>query len=127
MKLLLFIGLGGFIGSIGRYLMSGACQRLMGGGAALFPVGTLAVNAAGSFLIGLLAALFQERFLIAPELRIALFIGVLGGFTTFSTYSYETMSLMLDGQWRVAVANFLLSNLICLILVIAGYRLGQWL
>ena len=103
---LLYIGIGGFLGSIARYWASGAAQRLAG--RQDFPYGTLAVNIIGCFLIGFLSSLAATRQLFSPETRLFLFVGLLGGFTTFSTFSYEVFSFAHDGQFLSALWNLFL-------------------
>lgn len=88
---LLLVGIGGFVGSIARYWVQGDTYKVSGPG---FPYGTLAVNIVGCFLIGIVIVLTEERFLIIPEIRILLAVCVLGGFTTFSSFSYETIALI---------------------------------
>jgi CrcB protein len=107
----LIAGLGGFVGSAFRYWISTETYRLLGQG---FPYGTLLVNVVGCFLIGFLMAFFEERFVINPNLRIFLTIGILGGFTTFSTFSFETVSLLREGSYLTASANVMYSLLNCL-------------
>jgi len=106
MSNIILVGVGGFIGSVGRYLLGGWVHRLMDN--AWFPYGTLAVNICGCFLIGLLGGLFDTRQVLGPEARMFLFIGVLGGFTTFSSFGYETMALARDGEFLAAGANIAL-------------------
>jgi len=103
MERLLWIGLGGFVGSVLRYLASGLVQSLARN--ASFPLGTLAVNAAGCLVIGLLSQWSDSRGAFSPEARSLVFVGILGGFTTFSTFSNETMNLLRDGQLPAALAN----------------------
>jgi CrcB protein len=98
----LLVGLGGFIGSVARYWVSGLVQGITG---PTFPFGTLAVNVLGSFMLGLVLSLSLERGLIAPDLRLLLTVGVCGGFTTMSTFSYETVELMRDGELLASVWN----------------------
>ena len=88
---ILLVGAGGFVGSVLRYGLSGAVHRLLP--FAAFPYGTLAVNVVGCLAIGLLAGWSEARQVIGPELRLFLFIGLLGGFTTFSTFGYETFEM----------------------------------
>ena len=91
-----------------------------------FPWGTLAVNIVGSLFIGILAAFGDSaRVGLPPEARQFLMIGVLGGFTTFSSFSLQTLRLMQDGDWARAAGNVLLSVIVCLIAVAAGYRLAR--
>jgi CrcB protein len=124
MSQVLLIGLGGFLGTISRYGLAGLCQRLAFGEGKLFPYGTLAVNVLGCLFLGLIIQLSEERFLMRPEIRLALTIGFLGGFTTFSTFGYETFALWNDGDWRRAALNFVLTNGLGLLAVWMGYRLG---
>lgn len=121
MAKLLIIALCGGVGSVLRYLVSGWCQALSVGA---FPLGTLVVNVVGCLLIGFLGALFFGPFLIRDEYRLALMVGLLGGFTTFSSYSWETLSLANNGQVGVALWNIALSNVLGLGGAWAGYRLG---
>lgn len=100
---LLLAGLGGFIGSAGRYLVGGWVHQLLPN--ATFPFGTLAVNSVGCFCIGLLGGLADVRQLFGPEARVFLLIGVLGGFTTFSSFAYETLALTRDAEFLRAFAN----------------------
>lgn len=100
MKLLLLIGGGSFIGGISRYLLSLYIQGKM---QSSFPYGTLGVNIAGCLLIGIIFG-FGERYNIAPEWRLFFVTGILGGFTTFSAFSNETINLLRDGQfWSASV------------------------
>jgi CrcB protein len=100
---LLFAGLGGFIGSAGRYLIGGWVHGLMP--MTTFPIGTLVVNGTGCLLIGLLGGLIEVRQLFGPDLRVFLLIGVLGGFTTFSSFAYETLALTRDAEFGRALIN----------------------
>lgn len=108
---LLLAGLGGFLGSVCRYWMSTATYRILGQD---FPYGTLAVNVVGSLFIGFLMAFFEERFLVNPNMRIFLTVGILGGFTTFSSFSYETVALLREGSYWMGSANVLASVVTCL-------------
>jgi CrcB protein len=107
MKGWLLIFVGGGCGSLLRYSIAGWVQRWTAGS---FPAGTLTVNLVGCLAIGFLASLFTGPVLIREEYRLAMLVGVLGGFTTFSSFSWETVSLANDGQWWFAAANILLSN-----------------
>lgn len=125
------IALGGALGSLLRYLLSGWVQRSvqsapLTGFPVLFPWGTLAVNLLGCLLLGGLAAAFSGPILIREEYRVGLTIGVLGGFTTFSTFGLETFNLMDDGQFRLALANIGASVGLGYLAVWCGYRLTQW-
>ena len=118
----LLIACGGGAGAILRYAMAGWGQRLVGG---IFPVGTLMVNTLGCLAIGFLASLFAGPLLIRDEYRIAILVGFLGGFTTFSTYGYETFALLGDGEWWSAAANVFFSNVLGLLALWIGVRLAQ--
>ena len=106
MPKLLIIGIGGFAGSILRYLVSDFFSRLFEN--PWFPHGTLAVNAIGCLLIGFLGGLAEIGQTFSPEIRLLLFVGFLGGFTTFSTFGYELFSAGRDGQIMGAFINFAL-------------------
>jgi CrcB protein len=96
------VALGGLVGCLARYWLSGVVQRLGDHG---FPSGTLAVNILGSLVIGIVMTLSLERGLVDERLRILLTTGFCGGFTTMSTFSYETFALLQDGEHLFAVAN----------------------
>lgn len=100
---MILIGLGGFLGAVLRYLVSGGFQSWSG--SAAFPYGTLAVNLIGCLMIGLLAQLVEIRNILSPEARAFLFIGVLGAFTTFSTFGSESMNLLREGQALFSFLN----------------------
>lgn len=97
------VGLGGFLGSVLRYAAGGALVRIRPG--ASFPYETLVINATGCLLIGVLASLSDSRGLPGSQLRLFLVIGVLGGFTTFSAFGYETFHLLRDRQLATAIAS----------------------
>jgi CrcB protein len=119
-KILLLIS-GGALGTLARYSVSGVAHRWLGSS---FPVGTLTVNLLGSFVIGVLWGFF-EREAISPNIRTFLFIGFLGGFTTFSSFSLETLNLFRDGQTKWAILNVLANNVAGLLLVFAGFALAR--
>lgn len=119
---LLFIGLAGLAGTLSRYWLSGAVARRYG---ETFPMGTLAVNLVGCFLAGLLFYLLQERFLVNQTARTVVLIGFLGGFTTFSSYGLQTFTLLQDGEFGFAFINVVVSNVVGLVLVWAGYTLAR--
>lgn len=116
----LWVALGAALGGALRYWCYGAASRL---GAELFPWGTLFVNVAGSAFIGFFATLTgaDGRLLVSPEARVFVMAGFCGGFTTFSTFSLETLRLMEDRQWMHASANVASSVFLCL----AGVWLGH--
>lgn len=100
---ILVVGAGGFVGSVFRYLISGALQKLSPEG--VFPLGTLGVNIIGCLVIGLLAGVAENLQVFGPQVRLFLFLGVLGGFTTFSSFGYETMAMLRDGQALAAMTS----------------------
>ena len=118
----LWICLGGAAGTGARYLMSGWVQRLGGS----FPYGTLAVNLLGSFLLGVLMQVALTTNLLSPTLRLALTAGVLGGFTTYSTFNYETLQFFQDGAWLFGTLNVLATVLGCLIAGAFGLFATRW-
>lgn len=123
MQNILIVGMGGFIGASLRYLLSGWVQRLSG--QAGFPYGTIAVNLLGCLLIGFLGGLAVNRGLFASESRLFLLIGVLGGFTTFSTFGYETLTLLRDGQLVIAITNVGIQVVIGVVAVWIGYTVSS--
>jgi len=125
MSKLVLIFLGSGLGGVCRYVLSGWAQRL-GNGA--FPLGTLTVNVVGCLVIGFISAAFMGRWLVQEEHRIAIVVGVIGGFTTFSAFGMETFALLNDGQYLRAAANVALSVVLGLTAVWIGYRLAEnWL
>ncbi len=100
---ILMIGMGGFAGSICRFLVYEASNVMFKG--AWLPLGTLAVNIMGCFLIGFLAGLSEVREIFSPEMRALVFVGFLGGFTTFSTFGYELFAMAREGQVSATLAN----------------------
>jgi fluoride exporter len=119
---ILSIGLAGFAGTLLRYWLSGVVAKRYG---ETFPYGTLAVNLVGCFVIGFLFYVFYDRALGSPLIRTTIFIGLLGGFTTFSSYGLQTFTLLRDGELFLALANILASNVIGLALVWVGYSLAK--
>lgn len=124
MDKILYAGMGGFIGSALRYWMSLIAYRFLGQD---FPYGTLFVNTLGCLFIGFVMALSEDRFIFQPNLRLFLTIGVLGGFTTFSTFSYETVSLLREGSYFLGTTNILLSIFLCLAATAIGGVVGKLL
>jgi len=118
---LLFLMTGGALGTLARYAASGLAQRFTD---TLFPLGTLVVNSAGSLLIGITWA-FMENSSLPGYIRTFLFIGFFGGFTTFSTFSLETLNLVRDNEIRLAALNILANNIIGIVFVFAGFFLTR--
>ena len=119
--IILLIALGGAAGSVARYLMGRAVQGALH---LEFPIGTLAVNVVGCLAIGILAKFFLHSQTELP-LRAALMIGFCGGFTTFSSFSLETLGLMQGGEWGKAAAYVVLSAAVCVGATAAGFALGR--
>lgn len=120
---LALIAAGGALGSVLRYGVGVGLAKWTPGAA--FPFGTLAVNLVGCFLIGLFNGLFLGRISIPLEYRVGLTAGVLGGFTTFSAFGWETVALAEGGQWRLAAVNVLVSVLAGLAAVWIGWRVAE--
>lgn len=119
-----YIFVGGGIGAALRYWLQGVVHQRTG---ADFPYGTLVVNVLGCFAIGMLMVSMEERFLSNPTLRLFLTVGILGGFTTFSSFSYETLALTRDGELLRALANVGFSVVTGLSATWVGMQLGKWL
>jgi CrcB protein len=120
---LLFIAIGGSTGAILRYLVAHWAQRLSG---SEYPSGTLVVNLTGCLVIGFLASLFAGPFVVRDEVRLGLLVGLLGGFTTFSSYGLETLALLDDRAYGLAFINVVLSNGLGLAGVWAGQRIAAF-
>ncbi len=118
----LVVAIGGAIGAASRYLLAGAVHRVA---PATFPYGTFIVNTFGCFLFGVIAGVAEERSAIGPEARRFLLVGVLGGFTTFSSYTYESFALVRDGQLASAFANTAGQVVIGFAALWAGYVLAR--
>lgn len=102
MTKLLIVGLGGFLGSVARYGLSGYVQNRF---EALFPFGTMAVNILGCLIVGALLYFVEDRPVLGPDMRLFLIVGILGGFTTFSAFGYETLQLLRRQQLELALLN----------------------
>lgn len=116
MQKIFYVGIGGCIGAVLRYLISSKM------GEAQIPLGTLFVNVLGGFLIGMIMEICISSELFSPNMRLFLTTGVLGGLTTFSTFSYETVQLFISGDLRHGILNICLNLLLCL----GGVLLGQY-
>ena len=121
-KQLLAVAIGGASGAVLRWLMAGSVQRFTGGA---FPWGTFAVNALGSFLLGFLFVWLIERSTAGELVRLALTVGLLGAFTTFSTYSLESIRLLQEGAYGMAAGNVVGQVVVCLLLTWLGIQLAR--
>ena len=118
-----WIGLGGFLGANARYLVQQWAAQRWG---ADFPYGTMVANVSGSFIIAFFLTLALGRLAVSPELRLFIAVGFLGGFTTFSSFSFETFLLVEERGWWPAGLNFLGNTILGLIGVMIGIFLAQW-
>ena len=123
MDRLVWVCVGGAVGSGARYLVAGWVMRWAN---STFPYGTLAVNLIGSFLLGALMHIGLSSDVLSPNARLALTTGLLGGFTTYSTFSYESMQLLREGAWLHAGLNLGGTVAACLLASAAGYATGRW-
>lgn len=117
-----FVGAG--IGGVLRYAVGGWLAGRWGGA---FPWHTMAINVGGAFLLGVLMALSVDRSLVSPGVRLLLGVGVLGGFTTFSTLSYESVALLEEGFALQGIANMLGSSVLGIVAALAGLFVGRWI
>ncbi len=118
----LLVGMGGFFGAIGRYCVTTWVHPRSKG----FPLGTLVVNVVGSLALGFLAALVAQRVLASAHWRLAVMVGFLGAFTTFSAFSYETVGLWQDGRWAALFANVGLNVAVCVGAAALGVLAARW-
>lgn len=118
------ICLGGAVGTGARYLIATGAPRLLG---TSFPYATLIVNVAGSFLLGAIMHIGLTTNLITPQTRLVLTTGVMGGFTTYSTFNYETMEYLREGAFSVAALNVGATLLLCLLAGALGLAVARWL
>ena len=122
MNMILLVAIGGAVGSIARYLMASSIQTATGWE---FPVGTVLVNLLGCFLIGILYVLLVARPDPRHDLRALLMVGVMGGFTTFSSFSLETVTLAMNGNYTGATLNVVISVAACLVGTVLGIALAR--
>jgi fluoride exporter len=118
----LAISLGAIVGANLRYWMSRYAVRVLG---PIFPYGTLGINVLGSFVLGFFLAWTTERVMVDPRWRLLIAVGFCGGYTTFSSYAYETMAFFEQGQWTLMAANFVANNLFACLAVLAGMALAR--
>ena len=120
----LWIALGAVVGASARYFLSGLVARSV---SAAFPYGTLLINITGSLMLGFFLAYSTDRVLLDPRWRLLVAIGFCGSYTTFSSYAFESFTLMEQGQWLLAGFNVVASNALCLAAVLAGAALARGL
>jgi len=119
----LWVAIGGALGSMARYWCSDIAARTVG---ETFPWGTVGVNIFGSLIIGVMAAISatDSRFLISADIRIFVMVGICGGYTTFSSFSLQTLNLLREGEWLASAANIVGSVVLCMVAVWLGYLAG---
>lgn len=120
MRKLILVGAGGFIGAVLRYAVAGLTERIF---KTTFPIGTITVNVLGCLVIGIVAGMLEVRGALGVGTRLFVMVGILGGFTTFSTFGYETLALTHESQWLRAGVNVGLSVVLGLAAVWVGYTL----
>ena len=120
--MLFYVAVGSALGGVGRYLLGGFVQRLAD---TTFPVGTLLINISGSLLLGLIIRYATDTPTLTPEIRAFLTIGLCGGYTTFSSFSYETIALLEDGEWTRAALYVAGSLFLSLLATLIGFALAR--
>jgi CrcB protein len=118
----LLVGIAGAVGTLLRYALGGWLARVTGG---VYPWETFVINVLGSFVIGVLAAWFDRGSLVSPATRMALMVGLIGGFTTFSSFALEALRLAQGSEWRMAASYVLLTNVVGLLAVWLGSAAGR--
>jgi CrcB protein len=118
----LAISLGAVLGANLRFWMSRSMVRWLG---PVFPYGTLAINVLGSFVLGFFLSWTTERTIVDPRWRLLIAVGFCGGYTTFSSYAYETVAFFQQGQWTLMAVNFFANNLLACVAVVAGMALAR--
>lgn len=116
------VSIGAIAGANLRYVLSRYAAKVLG---PIFPYGTLIINVVGSFIVGWFMVWTTERVLADPRWRLLIVVGFCGGFTTFSSYAFETMAYFEQGQWLLMATNFLANNILCLAAVLAGMALAR--
>ena len=110
------------VGANARYLITRFAAKALG---PMFPYGTLFINVTGSFVAGFFMIWSSERVIVDPRWRLLVVIGFCGGFTTFSSYAYETMAYLEQGQWTLMISNVLANNVLCLVAAVVGMSLAR--
>ena len=118
----LVVGIGGFLGVNARYLVANWIGMRYG---TSFPYGTLVINVSGSFVIGLFLVVITERFIVHPNWRLFFVVGFLGAYTTFSTFSFESLALIKDGFWLLSLLNIVGSVVLSLMATLSGVMIAR--
>ena len=118
----LAISAGAVVGANARYLITRFAAKALG---PMFPYGTLFINVTGSFVAGFFMIWSSERVIVDPRWRLLVVSGFCGGFTTFSSYAYETMAYLEQGQWTLMISNVLANNVLCLVAAVVGMSLAR--
>jgi fluoride exporter len=116
------VSLGAIVGANLRYILSRYAAKVLG---PVFPYGTLLINLLGSFIVGWFMIWTTERVLVDPRWRLLIVVGFCGGFTTFSSYAFESMAYLEQGQWLLMMTNILANNLLCLLAAVAGMAMAR--
>jgi fluoride exporter len=117
-----FVSLGAIVGANARYVLSRYAAKVLG---PVFPYGTLLINVVGSFIVGWFMIWTTERVLVDPRWRLLVIVGFCGGFTTFSSYAFESVAYFEQGQWALMATNILTNNVLSLVAVLAGMALAR--
>ncbi len=117
-----WVALGGIVGACARYFLSRFTAKILG---TSFPWGTLLINVTGSFLLGLFLVYTTERVLLDPKWRLLIAIGFCGAYTTFSSYAYESMTYVQQGNWGLFAGNVLANNILCLLAILGAAALAR--
>ncbi|VAW38346.1 Fluoride ion transporter CrcB [hydrothermal vent metagenome] len=122
MKTIIFLAIGGTAGTLLRYWLSVLVQSTSKG---TLPIGTFTVNMLGCFLFGAVWSLAEGRIVLSPHMRLLILVGFMGAFTTFSTFAFESGSLLRETQFTAAIINILAQNVVGIIVLLAGIALGR--
>ena len=118
----IMVSLGAIVGANLRYILGRYAAKVLG---PVFPYGTLIINIVGSFIVGWFMIWTTERVLVDPRWRLLIVVGFCGGFTTFSSYAFESMAYFQQGQWTLMTTNILANNVLCLVAAVAGMALAR--
>ena len=118
----ILVSLGAIVGANLRYILSRYAAKVLG---PVFPYGTLMINILGSFIVGWFMIWTTERVLVDPRWRLLIVVGFCGGFTTFSSYAFESIAYFEQGQWALMTTNIVANNVLCLVAAVAGMALAR--